>query len=123
MNLKFAIVIVLVLIISIVTTTQPNVSAQRKLSPAEQEILDLVAKRQGANASQLKLLNFTKVELPLTRRSVQVSKVLDEDGGRLLSAAIDEQGNEVDFETLKAEEIRAYRERFGKLEPKLHDRI
>lgn len=123
MKIKLAIIFALILIATLISTTQPHVSAQRELSAAEQEILTLVARRESVDATQLKVLNYTKIVLPLTGRNVQIAKVLNEDGDRLLSAAVDEQGKEVDFETLKADETRAYRERFGKLEPKLHQRL
>jgi len=36
---------------------------------------------------------------------------------------MDDRGQEVDIATLKADEQRAYRERYGKLHPKLHKKV
>ena len=125
MKVKLFATSVLILIAGIVLTSLPRVTAQREHRPSEveQKLLDVAAKRQGLNASRLQLLNSTTVDLPLTGRRVQMAKVLNTDNGHSFPASIDEQGQEVEFSTLKAEEQRAYRARYGKLHPKLHDKI
>ncbi|HEY5883429.1 MAG TPA: hypothetical protein VIT88_02020, partial [Pyrinomonadaceae bacterium] len=125
MKVKIFITTVLILIVGIVLTSLPRASAQREqsLSTEEQKLLQVAAKREGLDASQLQMLKSTTVELPLTGRKVQTAKILNPENGQSFAASIDDQGQEVDFSTLKAEEQRAYRERYGKLHPKLHNKV
>ena len=125
MKVKIFTITVLILIAGVVLTSLPPVSAQRenRLSADEQKLLDVAAKRHGLNSSRLQLLRSTTVELPMTKRNIQVAKVLNTDNGQAFTASIDEQGQEIDFSTLKSEEQRAYRARYGKLHPKLHKKI
>jgi serine protease AprX len=125
MKVKFFITSVLILIVGIVLTSLPRVSAQKenRLSAEDQKLLDLAAKRRGLDASRLQLLKNTTVELPLTGRHVETAKVLNTTNGQVFPLSIDEQGQEVEFSTLKAEEQRAYRARYGKLDPKLHKKV
>jgi hypothetical protein len=125
LKVKILVTTILTLIAGIAVTSLPGASAQREQRRAakEQKLLDVAARRAGLNSNQLQLLNSTTAELPLTGRQIQVAKVLNPDNGQSLTASIDEQGQEVDFATLKAEELRAYRERYGKLDPKLHKKI
>src|SRR6185369_2290729 len=123
MQLKF-ITAVFILIVGIVLTSLPRVTAQRQpLSAEEQKLLDVAAKREGLDATRLKVLKSTTVELPLTGRHVQTAKVLNPENGQTFTASIDEQGQDVDFSTLKAAEQRAYHARYGKLDPKLYKKI
>lgn len=125
MKVKFFVTTVLILIVGIVLTSLPRVSAQRehRLSAEEQKLLEVAAKRQGLDTSRLQILKSTAVELPLTGRNVQIAKVLNTDNGQSFTASIDDQGQEVEFSTLKADEQRAYRARYGKLHPKLHKKV
>lgn len=117
MKVKVFAISVLILIAGIALTSLPRVTAQREHRPSEveQKLLDVAARRQGLNATRLQLLKSTTVELPLTGRRVQIAKVLNTDNGQAFPASIDEQSQEVEFSTLKAEEQRAYRARYGKL--------
>jgi hypothetical protein len=124
MKVKFVIA-VMIIIAGVVFTSLPRVTAQKEhpLSAEEQKLLDLTAKREGVNAGRLQLLKSATVELPLTRRHVQTAKILNTDNGQTFTASIDDQGRDVDFSALKAEEQRAYRARYGKLDPKLHKKV
>lgn len=109
---------------TLVLTSQPRVSAQKngRPSPDHQQLLEAAARRHGRDAARLQVLNSATVELPLTGRSARVAKVLDASDGGVFDAAVDERGQDVDLPALKAEEARARRARFGKLDPKLHDK-
>jgi len=123
-KVKF-ITVVLILFVGIILTSLPRVTAQKEHHPSaeEQKLLDIAAKRKGLDANRLQLLKSATVELPLTGRHVQTAKVLNPDNGESFTASIDEQGQDVDFSTLKAEEQRAYHARYGKLHPKLHKKV
>ena len=125
MRVKVFILTALILLVGIVVTSLPRTSAQQEEQPLaiEQELLEIAAKRDGSDPANLQVLKSTTVELPLTGRHVQIAKVLDTRDSRVLSAAIDEKGQEVDFAALQDAEERAHRDRFGKLEPKLHKKI
>ena len=125
MKVKLFATTMLILIVAIVLTSLPRVTAQRENRPSadEQKLLQVAARREGLDASRLQVLKNTTVELPLTGRRVQTAKVLNTDNGQTLSASLDDQGQEVDFAALKAEEQRAYRARYGKLHPKLHKKV
>ena len=125
MRVKVFIFTALILLAGIVVTSLPRARAQKESQPSaiEQKLLEIAAKRDGSDPANLQVLNSTTVELPLTARHVQIAKVLDTRDSRVLSAAMDEQGQEVDFAVLKDDEERAHRARFGKLEPKLHKKV
>jgi len=125
MRVKVFILTAFILLVGIVVTSLPHTSAQQEEQPSaiEQELLQIAAKRDGSDPANLQVLKSTTVELPLTGRHVQIAKVLDTRDSRVLSAAIDEKGQEVDFAALQDAEERAHRDRFGKLEPKLHKKI
>src|ERR1041384_1549176 len=125
MKIKFFITSVLILIVSVVLTSFPRASAQREhqLSAVEQKLLEVTARRERLDASRLQVVKSTTVELPLTGRRVEMAKVLNTHNGQAFTASIDDRGQEVEFSTLKAEEQRAYRARYGKLDPKLHKKI
>ena len=124
-RVKLFIITTLVLIGGIVITSLPRVRAQRENHPAaeEQKLLEVAARREGIDAGQLRVLKSTTVELPLTGRHIKVAKVLNTINNQELSASIDEQGQDVEFSALKAEEQRTYRARYGKLDPKLHKKV
>lgn len=126
-KIKISVVSVLILIAGITLTSLPPASAQREaeqsLSAEEQTLLQVAARREGLDASELQVLKSTTVEFPLTGRKVQTAKILNPDNGLSFSASIDEQGQEIEFATLKAEELSAFRARYGKLHPKLHQKI
>jgi hypothetical protein len=125
MKVKLFATTILILIAGIVLTSLPRVTAQRQHRPsaAEEKLLQVAAKREGLDANRLEVIKSTAVELPLTGRHVQTAKVLDTDNGKTFAASIDDQDQEVDFATLKTEEQRAYRARYGKLDPKLHKKV
>lgn len=125
MKVKVFATIILILIAGIVLTSLPRVTAQKenRPSPEEEKLLQVAAKREGLDASRLQVIKSSAVELPLSGRHVQTAKVLNTDNGKTFLATIDDQGQEVDFSTLKAEEQRAYRARYGKLHPKLHRKV
>ena len=124
LKVKLAITTTLILIAAITISSTPQTRAQSEKQPNadEKNFLDVAARRTGADASRLQLLNSTTVELPITGRRVKIAKVLNQDDGRILNAAIDEQSKEIDFSVLRDAEQRAYRARYGKLEPRLHDK-
>ena len=124
MKVKF-VAAVLILIAGILLTSLPRVTAQKehRLSAEEQKLLDVAAKREGVEASRLELLKSATVELPLTGRHVQTAKVLNTNNGQTFTESIDDQGQDVEFSTLQAEEQRAYRAHYGKLHPKLHKKV
>ena len=124
-KIKVFIITVLILIAGIGLTSLPRVSAQREttLSAEEKTLLEITATREGIDASRLQVLKSTSVELPLTGRHVQTAKFLNTDNGQAFDTSIDDQGQEVEFSTLKAEEQRAYRARYHKLHPKLQKKI
>jgi len=113
MKVKFFITSVLILIVGIVVTSLPRASAQRenRLSAEDQKLLEVAAKRHGGDASRLQLLKSTTVELPLTGRHIEMAKVLNTNDGQTFSVSVDQQGQEVEFSTLKSDEQRAYRAR------------
>src|SRR5215217_2179074 len=101
LKVKLIITTILMLIVGLVITSSPRVSAQRDRRPSaeEQKLLDVVAKRESLDASRLQVVKSTTVELPLTGRHVQDAKVLNTDNGRAFGVSLDEQGQEVDFST------------------------
>jgi hypothetical protein len=125
MRVKVFIFTALILLAGIVVTSLPRATAQQEIQPSaiEQELLEIAANRDGSDPASLQVLKSKTVELPLTGRHVQIAKVLDTRDSRVLSAAMDEKGQEVDFAALKDAEEREHRARFGKLEPKLHQKI
>lgn len=125
MKVKVLIGSVLILTVAITLTSLPRASAQKEqsLSSGDQNLLDVAAKREGLDPSRLQLLKSTTVEFPLTGRKVQTAKILNPAEGQSFDASIDEKGQEVEFATLKAEELSAYRAKYGKLHPKLHEKV
>lgn len=117
-----AITAALIITAALVFTSQPRVSAQKESDPslAERQLLESAARSHGLDTARLEILNSTTVELPLTGRRVLAAKVLVKGDGAVIPAAVDEEGQGVDLEALKAAEERERRARFGKLDPKLH---
>ena len=103
--------------------TARTAQRERRPSAEEQKLLEVAARREGLDASRLQVFKSTTVALPLTGRRVQVAKVLNPDNGKAFSVSLDEQGQEIEFSNLKAEEQRVHRARYGKLDPKLHRKI
>ncbi|HEU4508916.1 MAG TPA: S8 family serine peptidase [Pyrinomonadaceae bacterium] len=122
LKVKLAITTTLIVIAAITISSTPQTRAQseKQLTTDEKNLLDVAARRAGGG--RLQLLNSTTVELPITGRRIKIGKVLNQDDGRVLNAAIDEQSKEIDFSVLKDAEQRAYRARYGKLEPRLHEK-
>ena len=125
MKVKVLVGSVLILIVAIALTSLPRASAQKEqsLSTEDQTLLQVAARSEGLDASRLQLLKSTTVAFPLTGRKVQTAKILNPDNGQSFDASIDDRGQEVEFATLKAEELSAYRAKYGKLHPKLHQKI
>jgi hypothetical protein len=125
MKAKLFAMAILILIAGVILTSLPRVTAQKeeRVSPEDQKLLEVSAKREGLDANRLKVIKSGEVDLPLTGRHVQTAKVLNTDNGQAFAVAIDDQGRDVDFATLKSEEQRAYRARYGKLDPKLHKKV
>lgn len=125
LKVKIFVTSVLILILGLVLISSPRVSAQKERGPSvsEQKLLGVVANRESLDVNQLQVLKSTTVELPLTGRKVQVAKIINPNDGRTFGAATDEQGREIDFDTLEAAERGAYRARYDKLDPKLHKKV
>jgi len=82
-----------------------------------------VAQAHHIRADRLKVGHETSTALPLTGRTLYLAKILDTTTGRTYSVAADETGTLVDAGSLRDAERRAYAARYGKLSPRLFERM
>ena len=82
-----------------------------------------VAQTRHVPAERLKLGHQASIALPLTGRTLHLAKVLDTATGTSYTVTADGTGAIVDGGSLRDAERRAYAERYGKLSPRLFERV
>lgn len=84
-----------------------------------------IAKREKIPGQDLAVVNDYRQEYPLSRRTFQVVTVLDMRSGRFFDLLVDLSNGRIeeDIAAIQAAEERAYRARYGKLQPALYERL
>jgi hypothetical protein len=85
------------------------------------EMRQHVAKTQGVSSEDLTMGYQRHHRLPLTGQEFYFGKVIDKKTGKAYGVAVDQNGAVVDYEALQAAEKAAYKAKYGKLQPALHD--
>jgi hypothetical protein len=91
--------------------------------PVTEAMVRHVAQTHHIPADRLKVGHETSKVLPLTAKTLHLAKILDTTTGKVYSVAADETGAIVDADSLRDAERRAYAERYGKLSPRLFERL
>ncbi len=82
-----------------------------------------VAQTYHIPAHRLKVGHTASHVLPLTGKTLHLAKILDTTTGKVYGVAADETGSIVDADSLHHVERRAYAARYGKLSPRLFERV
>ena len=82
-----------------------------------------VAQTYHIPAHRLKVGHTASHVLPLTGKTLHLAKILDTTTGKVYGVAADETGSIVDADSLHHVERRAYAARYGKLSPRLFQRL
>jgi hypothetical protein len=82
-----------------------------------------VAQTHHIPADRLKVGHATSTVLPLTGKTLYMGKILDTTTGKVYGVAADETGAIVDADSLRDAERRAFAARYGKLSPRLFERV
>ncbi len=72
---------------------------------------------------RLKITNEREANFPLTNRKIWSVNILDSKGKEFYYVDLDEAGNEADIKAAKALENAKYREKYGKKEIELHEKL
>jgi hypothetical protein len=91
--------------------------------PVTEAMVRHVAQTYHISAERLKVGHETSKVLPLTGKRLYLAKILDTTTGKAYGVAADETGTIVDTDSLRAAERRGYAERYGKLSPRLFERV
>jgi hypothetical protein len=91
--------------------------------PVTEAMVRHVAQTHHIPADRLKVGHQTSKELPLTGKTLYLAKILDTTTGKAYGVAADGTGAIVDADSLRDVERRAYAERYGKLSPRLFERV
>ena len=102
-------------------TPSPALTPVARRSPNERRALRYLQETYGLNPANLVIVHQELQPFPLTGRVLWRAKILDPAGGSTYGVAIDEGGQIVDPHLFEQAEREAYRARYGKLEPALHD--
>jgi len=81
------------------------------------------AAAKRASATDATVLSRTTIRLPVTQRTLDVTKVRDEATGQIEVVAHNAQGQVVDLNAAQAQEDAARQARYGKLDPALADSL
>lgn len=90
------------------------------LDQQTQERLGLVSRAAGIDPERLLVLNETETVLPVLGERLRLYKLADSRGETGASVALDERGEPVDVEEMVGREQAATRDRYGNLQPALH---
>ena len=97
----------------------------RRLAPQELEpiAIAIVATNNSLPVDLLTVTSSATAKLRLTGRSVHSFHIRDKRNGRRYDVTLDEKGNQVDEEYLRAQERAAHVAKYGKLETELAERL
>lgn len=117
---KFVVVAAAVLILAVgapvsVRATNGSVS--------DDHVLAVAAAKAGAPRERLEVGDRFTVELRLTGRILDVAKVVWPETGKVVRVAVDQNGRTVDFDAAQRRENAARAARYGKLDPRLADKL
>jgi hypothetical protein len=91
--------------------------------PVAEAMVRHVARTHHIPVDRLKVGHQTSKVLPLTGKKLYLAKILDTTTGKAYGVAADETSTIVDADSLRDVERRAYVERYGKLSPRLFERL
>jgi hypothetical protein len=97
--------------------------ASEQLSSNEQRLLEIASKNSGIPVKELELLNSTDVNFPITKRLAATAKIQHKYGRieDVLTASIDEYGQEINLAELRRKEEQTYKSIYGKIDPQLYN--
>lgn len=92
-------------------------------SASDFKAIDEIAKRTGIPAGALEIQDTATVVHPTTRVQLSISKAKDRNTGQIYTVAFDQNGRVIDSQTAEADEKKARKLKFGKLDPKLAEKV
>jgi len=98
-------------------------NATKKVSENAKKAMKHIAKTQNTSEDQLEVMSEVHVNFSLTKQKLWAEKVLDKKSGGIYGIYFDENGNIADFKKAKEEEDNAHKNKYGKLEPSLYEKL
>ncbi len=100
----------------------PSMSATVDKTKSE-KALDYISQKHGIPKERLKITNEKEANLPLSNQKIWSVNILDSKGKEFYYVDLDEAGNMADIKAAKALEYAKYREKYGKKEIALHEKL
>ncbi len=100
----------------------PSISASTNTTKSE-KALEYISQKHGLPKERLKITNEKEANFPLSNQKIWSVNILDPKGKEFYYVDLDEAGNTVDIKAAKALEHAKYREKYGKKEIALHEKL
>ncbi len=104
--------------------TAPSISANPNVDKTKSEkALEHIAQKQGIPKERLIITNEKEANFPLSNQKIWSMKILDPKTTEAYLVDLDEAGDIADMKAAKALENAKYREKYGKKEIELHEKL
>ena len=114
--------LVLAAVVLLAIIFAPSISASTNKTKSE-KALEYISQKHGLPKERLKITNEREANFRLTNRKIWSVNILDSKGKEFYYVDLDEAGNEADIKAAKALENAKYREKYGKKEIELHEKL
>jgi len=111
--------------VEVPSNTEPAVvdNIPKEASENAKKAFKHIVKTQGISEEQLEIVNEGHATFSLTKQKLWAGKVRDKKTGEIYGIYLDKNGNIADFKKAKEKENKAYKDKYGKLEPALYEKL
>ncbi len=121
-RIAFGALLVAVLLIAVALVPSMGASPSANQTKSE-KALEYISQKHAIPKEQLIIVNEKEANFPLSNQKIWSVKILDPKTTEAYGVDIDEAGNITDIKATQALEVAKYREKYGKKEIELHEKL
>ena len=121
---KRTVIGMLLVVLLAATVFVPSIGADSNVNQTKSEkALEYVSQNHAVPKERLMIINEKEVNFPLTNRKIWSVNIFDPQAKEFYYIDLDEAGNITDMKAVKAQEYAKYREKYGKKEVELYEKL
>ncbi len=101
----------------------PSMASPNANQTKSEKALEYISQKYAIPKEQLMIVNEKEANFPLSNQKIWSVKILDTKTKEAYSVDLDEAGNIADIKAVKTLEQAKYREKYGKKEIELHEKL
>ncbi len=101
----------------------PSMGADPNVDQKSEKALEYISQKHGIPKERLMIVNEKEANFPLSNQKIWSVKILDTKTTDAYGVDLDEAGNIVDIKAVEKSENAKYREKYGKKEIELHEKL